>query len=225
MLLRIDGSLFKLLSKIADFVIVNVLTLVCSLPIVTIGAAFTANYRIMQKIASEQDCAVIPSYFRAFVSNFRQATAIYLLLILVLFVLGADAYIVHNYLQGDGAFAMNVLLLLVGFATLATAAYVFPLIARYDNTIKQHLKNAFLLALGNLLRTIMILLLYSVPVILGRWSTTVLVESLGLWALFGISAITYFHTRLLKPLFLKLGECHEQEQSLGSSSGKEQESV
>lgn len=208
---RIDGSLFNFLSKIADFFIVNILTVVCSLPIVTIGAALTANYKIMQDIVFESDCTVINSYFRAFAGNFKQATVVWLLTILAFCILGADAYIVHNFFNDSQSPVMNVLLFVIGFAILGMVVYAFPLIARYDNSVKQHLQNAFILAQGNLLRTIIILLLYSIPVILGIWSATVLVESLGLWALIGFSLVTYLHTRLLKPIFLKQEERHEQQ--------------
>ena len=210
-MLRIDGSVFNFLSRIADFLIVNILTVLCCLPVVTIGAALTANYKIMQDIALERDCTVIHSYFRAFAGNFKQATAVWLLTVLSIFVLGADVYIVHNYFHDGGSSVMKVLLLVVGLAVLGTVVYAFPLIARYENTVKQHLQNAFLLAFSNLPRTIVILLLYSIPVILGYWSMTVLVESLGLWALFGISMVTYLHTKLLKPLFLRFGESSEHE--------------
>ena len=48
-LFSLDGKLFHILSRIADLILLNVLWLLSSLPIITIGASTTALYYVMLK--------------------------------------------------------------------------------------------------------------------------------------------------------------------------------
>ena len=65
-LFSLDGKLFHILSRIADLILLNVLWLLSSLPIITIGASTTALYYVMLKIVKNEDSYIIRSFFHSF---------------------------------------------------------------------------------------------------------------------------------------------------------------
>ena len=85
-----DGKLAQILGNIADLVILNVLWIVCSIPIVTAGAAATAFYSVTLKLIKNEESYVTRSFFRAFRENFKQSTIVWLVLLAVAAVLGCD---------------------------------------------------------------------------------------------------------------------------------------
>ena len=63
----------QFIGKVADFILLNLLTLVCSLPIITFGAAYTAKYYVSMKIVRGEEGTLFKAYFKAFKDNFKQA--------------------------------------------------------------------------------------------------------------------------------------------------------
>ena len=51
----IDSKFYEVVSKIADLVVVNLLFVLCSLPIITIGASTTALYGVTKKMAENRE--------------------------------------------------------------------------------------------------------------------------------------------------------------------------
>ena len=140
----------------------NLLWLLCSLPVVTMGAATAALYAVTLKLAEEDDTHTTQRFFRAFRENFRQATALWLVLLFLGALLALDGYIVwHLRAAATGAPAVlwTLLLALLIAAALAYAvvlAYVFPLVASVVNTNAAMLKNALLIGTHYLFCTIVI---------------------------------------------------------------------
>jgi len=84
--LSIDSPIMRFLGKIADLMIVNVLTIICSIPIFTIGPALTAAHYVCLKIVRKEEGYVIKNYFKAFKENFKQATVIWLILLAIIII-------------------------------------------------------------------------------------------------------------------------------------------
>ena len=77
-----DSGIMRVLSKICDIVCLNVLWLVCSLPIITIGASTTALYTVMLKLVKNEEGYIFKGFLHAFKLNFKQSTIIWLILLL-----------------------------------------------------------------------------------------------------------------------------------------------
>ena len=139
--------MFSFLGKIADLIIINLLVLVCSIPIITIGASWTAMYYVTVKMVKNEESYVTRDFFKSFKQNFRQATVIWLINLIVLFVLGADALIIRNGLMKNLPQAFIVAMGIFAFFIVAIMVFVYPLLSHFDNTIRNTIKNAFLLCL------------------------------------------------------------------------------
>ena len=70
---------FEFATKLAQLMWLNILTILCSLPVVTLGAAFTAMHRVLVDIYRDEENKITMTFFKAFRVNFAQATKIWLL--------------------------------------------------------------------------------------------------------------------------------------------------
>ena len=158
-LFRLDNPVMQFLSRVCDLMIVNVLFWLCCLPVVTVGASLTALHKVTQSIVLNEDGGVVKPFFRAFRGNFRQATAGWLVLAVFLAGLAADLLLAQAYLTGNSLLVCRWLCLVLGVVVLSISVYYFHLVARYENTVRQHAMNAAILALVKLPRTVLMVLL------------------------------------------------------------------
>lgn len=211
-----DNPLLQFLEKIADFMIVSLLTVLFSLPVFTIGAAVVACHKTMQNKVMANEQPISQAFFRAFRENFKQATIFWLLALLVVAILVGDFTLTYHYFNKVWVTPLYIMLFIVGFIALGIISYMFPLMARYQNTLKQHLKNSFYLTLSYLPRTILILLVCSSPVLLVLILPRQLFLIFMLWILIGIGLITYLHSLLLNPIFGVLEETEDETETVKS---------
>ena len=92
-LFSIDNPFWQFVSRLLHILLLNLLWFVCSIPVVTIGAAATAVYSVTLKMVRNQEGYIIKSFFKAFRDNFRQATVIWLILLTAGAVIGADLFV------------------------------------------------------------------------------------------------------------------------------------
>ena len=96
----LDSPLMNVLNKMADLMWLNILTLICCIPIITAGAAFTSMHYVALKIVRNEESYITRSFFKSFKTNFRQATLIWLMILLIAAVLGLlHYYQIRNTVQ------------------------------------------------------------------------------------------------------------------------------
>lgn len=206
-----DSVVMRFLTLVANLVLLNVLFVVCSLPVVTLGASLTAlNYVVLQMIRQE-DSYIVRGFFRGFKQNFRQATAIWLFLLAVGLFLGLDYWWVTQYFTGTAHMVMLVCITALAVMWVMVFLYVFALQARYENPVKQTIKNALSMASLRLPFTVLLFLiniaLPLLPVVLPQ--TTAIV--LFIWIACGFAAVAYVGDLLVNQAFMK---CFEEERKL-----------
>lgn len=91
-----DNPVISGMSRIFDMMCLNVLWLVCSLPIFTIGASTTAMYTVMLKVVKNEEGYIVKGFFKAFKENFKKSTIIWLILLVIGGFLGADLYLTSS---------------------------------------------------------------------------------------------------------------------------------
>lgn len=203
-LINPDSPFVRMLSRLGDMIIVNFLCLICCLPVITAGAALSAAHRLMQDIVMNREGALFKTYLRVFKETFRQATPAWLMLLLITVSLVCDFFLIGIYCTDTLAMALYALLFILAFVVLGTAVFLFPLLARYQNTLMQHLRNALILMITKLPRTLAMILLHALPFIVLLLSPMFFLQTLFFWLLIGVALIIYLDTLLLKPVFLEL---------------------
>lgn len=156
-----DSPLMSGLGKLADLVILNLLTLLFCIPIVTIGASLTACHYVALKIRRGEGY-VLRNFWKSFKENLRQSTVIWLVMAInVLMSLYATLFV---RVEGTmGAVSQGVLFVaLIFWAFLG--CWIFPLQSKFANTIGTTFKNSFLLSFKYLFRTILMVIINLLPV-------------------------------------------------------------
>ena len=210
---NIDGPVFQFLSRVADLVIVNVLFLVCCVPVVTAGASLAAMTKVCQDIVLDTSSGVVKPFFRAFRSNFKQATAVWLVLLLLTASLVCDRLLIDAYLTGGVAAALQGLVAVLALGQLAVSCYLFQLIVRYENTLRQHTVNALILAVTKLPRTLLMTALAAIPFAICYFSVVTFLKTLSFWVIIGCGVICLLNSMLMAPILAQLeGRDKEKEE-------------
>ena len=141
-------------------------------------------------------------FFRAFRDNFKQATIIWLGMLVVTAALVCDVLLVMAYFGSSKL--MYVLVGVLALLVLGVCAYLFPLIVRYSNTLRQHLGNALALAVVKLPKTLLLVVLNLLPALLLILSPRVFAQTLVFWVLIGCAFVAYIQESLLKSVYTQL---------------------
>lgn len=198
-LFHIDNPVMVFLSKAADLMILNLLTLVCSIPIFTIGASFSAMHYALLRLRRDESTYVTKDFFHAFRKNFKDATALWGCYFLAGAFLALDGYLV---LRTGIVFANTIKYLLVGVAVLLaiSMSWGFALVARYENTLRQTLRNSVFIAFSNLGKTVLMAILMVLPFVL----MCLFPITIPVILLLGFALSGYLRTRFYGKVFEKL---------------------
>ena len=201
---RSDSPVMRALTIAADLLILKLLTLLLSLPLVTMGPAVTAMNDIVIHIVRGEEGYTVKPYFQSFKANFKHGVLMSLILVISAAVLYVDYLLATALIP-----IMRVPIIAIGLIILAIAFYAFGMLARYENTFRGTLKNAALLAVGFFPRT-----LFMVICTVGLWVVCIHFYKIGLpvLLLFGISLPCYVNILLLNGVFRKLDGDEEDEE-------------
>lgn len=167
-----EGPFFTFFSRIADLLLLNLLFLICSLPIVTIGASTTAMYYVTLKMVRNEESYITKSFFKSFKQNFLQATGIWLLILFVSIVLATDYRVVTNEEIAaliTSSAVKNIIMVATMIMTIFVAGisvYVFPILAKFDNSVKNTIRNAFLMSIRHLPKTVLLIIIPLIPAVI-----------------------------------------------------------
>lgn len=158
--MSIDNPFFNVMGNIGDWMLLNVLFVLTSVPIITIGMSLTSMYKVALRRTRGESVYLAKEYFQACRQEWKQSTKLWVIFFLTGMLLLFDVLYGQNlkfYLN----VAIGVLVVFWGFSF----SYAFPLQARFENTVGNTLKNTLYLALHNLPYTVLFMLLNAIPVI------------------------------------------------------------
>lgn len=195
-----DGPFFSTMNRISDIIILNILWIVCCIPIVTIGASTTAMLYVTMKIVNGEDAYIVRKFFKSFKENFLQSTAIWLIML----VIGAVVVCNFFFLLPNMKVNDTVYTLFFSATCLTSLLYtmilvwLFALQAKLENKIKHTFSNALLLSFRHLPTTILLMLLVFVPLAL---ATQTFASLFFVWFLFAGAGIALICSLLYNRVF------------------------
>lgn len=202
----------RFLNRMTDLLILNLITLLACLPVVTAGASLTAMHYVLLKMVRGQEGYVVRSFWRSFRQNFVQATVIWVVMLFYGLFAGSNLFAMLTGPAGGTPVWIPVLLAASVILEYLLMLYVFPLLSRYENPVKDTLLNAMMLVFGRLPLTAEMAVIMAVPAAMALWVTPLL----PLAALFGLSVPGYACAMLYSPLFSQI----EGEESMKEEHGE-----
>lgn len=193
----------RIFTKICDLILLNVLWVMCSIPVFTAGASTTALYTVTLRMVSNEEGYITKDFFRAFKENFRQSTVVWIIFIVLGMILRLDVRIVDG-VGGTLGIVGKLLFTLVSIVYFLEVLFVFPVIARFENTIENHMKNTLRIYMSQLPKALIIALLSSLCIIVTQWTKQTMLFGGLIWLTFGVATLSFANSYILRNIFDKI---------------------
>ncbi len=195
-----DSPLMNFLAKATDLVLLNLIYLLCCIPIITIGASTTALYASINKLQNDEG-QPFKQFFITFKQDFKQSTIFFVLFVSLMAFIALDVYIVMmvNFSFSVVFFAAFGLIAVLIFFT---SCFFYPLVAMFENTLKSHVLNSLKLSLAKLPISILMAIISLVPLlILVFLPLSFFIQVIIFWITIGFSLTATINHILLKSTF------------------------
>lgn len=206
------------MGKVADLCLLNLVCLACCIPIVTAGASITALYYVTLKMVRNEESYIFRSFFKSFKQNFRQATIIHLIMVAAAVLLYLDT----NIVKAMGEPMSQIMSVIFAVFTLVYAMillYLYPILAKFYNSVKNTFTNAVLMAIRHLPYTIIMLIICALPLLIFFVpSLQMQMTLILLLLLFGMAVIAYLNSFFLVKIFDKYIPENSEEDADGGRS-------
>lgn len=204
-----ENPFFRFIGRLVDLIYINILTLICCIPVFTAGAAFSAMYHVLIRLSLKEEVVITVPFFREFKSCFKKATLVWLPSLLIILILISNGYLVYQgilepYPTLKFAVQTSIVVILIGIVMFLN--YYFAIISRYDTDIKQSIKNSGLMIMGYFPRSICMIIILLSPLALMTLSDYFLI----FWFFYGISFPGYVNATLLGGLFIKTEQVNKE---------------
>lgn len=195
-----DNIFNTVMTRIFDFMLLSVLWIICSLPIITIGASTTALFYMTMKMVRNEEGAIIKGFFKAFRENFRSVLGLTIVFLVFVGVLAADFHILGSSKGGMASVLYGgcIALLLMGAAVFS---YAFPMAAKFENTTKNLIVNAAKIAATHFVQTIILLVLNGFVFVWFFLSPETFSLIFWIWIFVGTGLVAFLDSVFLVPVF------------------------
>lgn len=196
-LLDYENPILSFMSKLVDLILLNVLTILCCVPIVTIGASITAAHYTALKM-HRGESYVWRNFWKSFKENFKQSTIIWIIFAMF-FVVEYLAFITLSNGTSETDLTMQGVIVATGVFGICFMLWVFPLQSKFVNKIWKTIYTSFVMTFKHIIRTVLLLALFVLPFLLPAKGFPVIL-------LFGFSVPIYLSAIIYNKPFKKMEE-------------------
>ncbi len=178
---NLDSPFVSFMNRVADLMILNIIYILVCIPVITIGPATTALYYVTLKMARNEESYIIRSFFRSFKLNFVQGLVMWIFDLVFAGIMVLDFMVMNGKIAGVGNAdstifsVIRVVLMVLSIFALFTVTFSFPVLAKFDNTIKNTYRNSFLMSCRHFPTTLLIILIWSVVIFTGYYFPQLLI--------------------------------------------------
>lgn len=190
----------QIMTRCGVVIAANIMFVLFSIPVIIIGPAYTALYYVLLKaVKNEWEINPFKEFWTGFKTNIKQGTIAGVIVTLLGIFLVMDIKICTSAQGFIGAFKIPVYVLSIVFA--ATALYLFPTIAAFENKLKKLVFNSIFFAIKNPLKMLIIIIINVVPMVISYIDTANQPLYAFIWSFFGFGLLAAIGATLLWPEF------------------------
>ena len=194
-----DSKFMILCTRLVELTKINLLWLLCCLPLFTAGAATTAMITCLYAFRAGESCGG-RVFFTAFRRCFKKATVLWLLILFFAAMLISD-YIIIAYLAFPGRMAVIALIFFLLFSLVLVSGIVFPLLSQFPGGIKETVVNGVLLSLAHLPKMLLVTAMNLLPVLLALILPQVFLLLGFVWLVCGFALIAWYDITVVEKIF------------------------
>ena len=196
----VDNPVMRFLSTSVDLAIVNLMTVLFAVPIITVGGSLASMNYVLLHLYRKEEGYLTSMFKKSFKDNFRQGIPLGLLAVAICGITAVDLFLLHS-MNSKVSTALMIIISVVAVYLITTFVYVFALQARYENTVTGTIANAFRLSIAHLPRTLGMMITW-ILWILTLWY---LHKAAPLaFLLYGLTLPGYICVSLYEPVFRKM---------------------
>ena len=212
----LDGPVFSFISRLADLCVLNLVWLITSLPVFTIGASTTAMLTLTIEMVKGNDVKIIRDFFKAFKANFKRATIIWLIMLGTGLFLGLDYYMFGD-MPGVLGKAVKYLITFLAVYYSFMLIYIFAILPTYKNTVKNAFRNSVLLPFINLPYSLILLGLILVAIYVTLFDLEFFFKyGFLIWFMLGFATMAYLSSFIFVRVFIK--DFHEWKEEMDENT-------
>ena len=196
----VESPLYKFMQSLWDILKLNFMWIIFCIPIVTIGGSTIAAFSVLLRMSEDQEGNVIKDFWKAFKENWKQGILIGLLPPICFEAVFLD-FQLYNAVE-NGGLGILIVGCFSAYIFIFCLIYVFPLLARYDNTVMNSIKNSFRIGMKFFGRTFLLIVIIAVELLIIFWNPTT--KFVG--ALIGPACIMYTISGVAMHIFRKIEE-------------------
>jgi len=196
-----DSTFSRFMELLGDLITISLLWFLCSIPLITVGAASAAAYYTAAKCIRHKNGTVIKCFFHAFRTDLKQSLGLTALFALIFTVLLLDCVYFYGSTSAAGLLALYFFYFLI-LTGLCGMTYAWVWLSRFSMKTLRYLTMSFVLTFRHLKTSVLLLLLLllcALGVWLMPWSILILP---------GAAALT--QTFLLEPLLKRYSPVPEE---------------
>lgn len=197
-----DGPLYKFLSTLANIVIINILWLITVIPVITFGPATEAAIYTLTKVYKGEDSKLIRKYFKEFRDGFKKNMAAGLIVLISAAVVAMDLFIFYNLLKSYDYSGSKEMIKIIGIAFVILYIILFsffmPLMATFENSIRQNLKNSLLLGVRRFYIALPMGLITFIPLMIFLYDQQFFMKIFMLFLMLGFAGPEYINVILFR---------------------------
>lgn len=201
---NMDNKFFVFMGRVADLMILNLLCIVCCIPIVTAGPAIAAMFYVTLKMVRNEESYIVKGFFKSFRQNLKQGIIINLIMLLFGILIITDIRIMGN-MEGTLYKVLYTIFLAFALVYLMIYMYIYPVLAKFYNSIKNTFVNALLMSIRHLPYTVLMIIVTALPFVLFFFVPSSEVQSavLLVCVLIGCSLVAYINSYFFVKIFDK----------------------
>lgn len=201
----IDNPFFAFMGRVGDILILNILFVITSIPIVTIGMSLSAMYRVTLRMARKESNYVAKEYFRACREEWKKSTVIWLIMLVSGGVLVFDVAVGKDMWNALNA-AVGALIFIWGMLF----TYVFAVQARFENTVKNIFKNALYMAVRHFPFTVIMMVLNAIPALCILFGSMTMALATPIYVAAGFAVTARINSIFLSRIFRRYAQEEEE---------------
>lgn len=203
---QIDGPVVRFFSILGDMIILNILWIICCVPIVTIGPATIAAHYVAMKLVRDEGRSVKEIFFKSFFCNLKQGMLLGIIFTFVGIILGVDLYICIYVIKDNSIFRILIYsaIIFLILLYLIEMIYLWAVIAIFDTSSIRAIINAFIISVSNIKDTSVMLAGDIVIVLVAIVSIAFIPQLAILFIIFGVPLIFVLNSFKLRKIMDKL---------------------
>ena len=199
----LNSPIMRFLSWLTDMLLLSLLTIVFSIPLITLSPSIIAASKVVQDMIHEEDGKIIKTFFTHFAKSLKQGILCSFITCIGIVIYAFDIFwLVSN--QSTTSVILVTVLVIVSILFIAFLIRLHVLMARYENSLRQHFFNSFVFTCWHFARSIFVSAIASIPCISLVFFPEFFFLLLPVWILFFPGISLYLFNKILKPSFQQI---------------------